>query len=83
MMTATDVLARMIAEAEAKLTPHESYASYSDGNFQVYLVPVSQRTRAMKAHYRVTYYLRNQCGEWKRTSKAQFLEASCAELSKS
>ncbi len=70
----------MIAEAEAKITPRDSYASYTDGNFQVYLVPVSQRTRAMKAHYRVTYYLKNQCGDWKRTAKASFLETLCGEL---
>lgn len=43
--------------------------------FQVYVVPVQQRTRAMREHYRVTFYLRNEWGEWKRTSRDGFVAA--------
>ena len=51
-----------------------SYAVASDGDFQVYLVPVQQRTKAMRDHYRVTYYFRVD-GAWKRTNRASFMLA--------
>ena len=47
----------MIEAAEAKIDRQHSYVTAEDGRFQVYLTPVEQRTRAMKPHYRVGYYM--------------------------
>lgn len=56
----------------------QTYQTAEDGKFQVYVTPVNQRTRAMKAHFRVGYYM-EVAGVWKRTNKATFLQAMEAE----
>ena len=88
MRHAEQLIERLIAEAIAKAeTPVEitradgsTYTGYrahqtaEDGDFQVYVIPVEQRTRAMKAHYRVTYYLKVD-GRFKRMSRTALLAA--------
>jgi hypothetical protein len=59
------------AEQEAAKPNSWGYGIYSEGNFQVYLVPAEQRTRRMRSHYRATY-LKNEAGDWKRTNRADF-----------
>jgi hypothetical protein len=48
--------------------------SCTEGRFQVYVVPVRQRTRAMKAHFRATFYL-----DGRKTSRAAFAAALAGE----
>jgi hypothetical protein len=72
-------LQRMIEAAETKIIATTSdYQTANDGRFQVYLTPVRQRTRAMKAHYRVGYYM-SANGTWKRVNKARFIAEMDAE----
>jgi hypothetical protein len=52
----------------------KNYGYGTDGRFQVYVVPVQQRTKAMRPHYRVTFYVDN-----KRTNKAAFLACKVTE----
>ena len=75
--TANRIQAMMLG-AESKITSRNRYATFDDGIFQVYVTPVEQRTRAMKEHFRVGYYMLVD-GVWRRTSKARFIEAMDAE----
>jgi hypothetical protein len=79
-MTVTDRLAAMMTGAEVKITDRNRYATFEDGRFQVYVTPVEQRTRAMRQHFRVGYYMdKAGTGNWKRTNKKDFLAAMEAE----
>lgn len=49
-----------------------NYGSAEDGEFQVYVVPVEQRTRAQKPHYRSTFYLM-MGGQYRRVSRSTFV----------
>jgi hypothetical protein len=73
----------MIAAAEEKAVATNSrYVTFEDGIFQVYLTPVEQRTRAMQAHSRVSYYILRD-GQYRRTSKEIFLkEMECPNSTK-
>ncbi len=55
-----------------------SYGIADDGQLQVYLVPVTARTRAQREHFRVTFYVLRD-GLWKRTSKQELAKdvAAC------
>ena len=55
------------------------HASATEGDFQVYVVPVDRRISTRQPHYRVTYYLRNAAGNFKRVSKAAFEAAQSAK----
>lgn len=48
---------------------------YQEGDFVVFMVPVQQRTRAMRPHFRNAFYIRNAAGNLKRTSKDAFVRA--------
>jgi hypothetical protein len=56
----------------------KGYGIANDGPFHVHVVPVQQRTRIMRSHYRVTFSLRNASGELKRVNKAAFMVAIAA-----
>ena len=79
-------LADLINAAQAKSQEiieykrtHDSYmaprgnAWVTEGRFGVYLVPVTQRTRSMREHFRATFYL-----DGKRV-KRQVIEAEMAK----
>jgi hypothetical protein len=53
----------------------KGYGSASHGRFQVYVVPVEQRTRRMQAHYRFTFYVQDFSGKFRRTTEAAFRAA--------
>lgn len=48
---------------------------YTAGNFVLNLIPVQQRTRSMRPHYREAFYILDATGRWKRTSKNEFIDA--------
>lgn len=84
------LIERLIAEAEQKATEvvtitrcdgttycaPRNYGSAVDGRFQVYVVPVQQRTTIRQSHYRATYYLMGDEGTFKRVSRAAFAQAA-------
>lgn len=73
-------LQKMIEAAEAKMIATNSrYQTAEDGQFQVYLTPVEQRTRRMKAHCRVGYYMNLDGQSWSRVSKAFFIRSMEAD----
>jgi hypothetical protein len=62
-------LEQLIESAEQDLKANRAYGGSEFQQFGLYIVPVEQRTRAMKSHYRMTYYLNR-----KRVTKDAFLE---------
>jgi hypothetical protein len=53
----------------------QTHQSATDGDFQVYVIPVEQRSTVRKSHYRVTYYLRADGGQFKRVTRIAFIAA--------
>ena len=57
MITKTATLIETAEKSEMKFG---EYAA-QDGEFRVYLLPVRQRTRRMKAHYRAQFWIADKC----------------------
>lgn len=65
-----DALVTITRADGTTFTGRRNYGCADNGTVQVYVIPVEQRTRAMRAHYRATFY-KNVAGQWERITREE------------